>query len=453
METKTKLAQRLGLSEKDTDGYALVVGWGASGESAAKLLRAAGMKVAVYDDGAQIPDWAENRSGMAYSAVTDDVSLAVFNPAVPLSHPLAAVLAARGAKIITELQLGDAVCDAAKITVSGTNGKTTTVSLIEHILKEDGVRAVALGNIGKPFSSEAAEIPEYGVAVLEVSSFMLEYGTVDADIAVLLNVTPDHLERHGSFAEYARIKAKLFDAQSPSEYAVFNADDAITRAISGKVKARPYFFSAENKCRGAFLRGTELMFSDDGTSEERVCGLDSVKLVGAHNVANCLAAVAVCKLYGVGNEAIKRGLESFNAPKYRLEYLGTYGGTAVFNDSKATNIDGTLQACAAMKGSTALIVGGYDKKLSYCGFFSRLPSGVKYIICCGDNSERIIECAPDNFSAEIFRTATLERAVMLGLSLHADNLLFSPSTSSYDRYRNFEERGRHFEQAVKTFCA
>ena len=146
-------------------------------------------------------------------------------------------------------------------------------------------------------------------------------------------------------------------------------------------------------------------------------------------------------------------MSTFHAPKYRLEHLCDYRGTAIYNDSKSTNIDCTISACEAMRGTTCLIVGGYDKRLSYHNFFSRLPSGVRYVICCGDNSSSILECAPENDERELFRTATLERAVMLGLSFGADHLLFSPSTSSSDAYRNFEERGRHFEQTVRTFCA
>ena len=281
---------------------------------------------------------------------------------------------------------------------------------------------------------------------------MLEYGGIGADIAVLLNVTPDHLDRHGSFAEYARVKARLFEAQNGGDRAVFNADDAITVAIADKVKAKTYFFSTRRKCRGAYVDGADIYF-DDGSGAKRVCGLDCVKLVGEHNLSDCLAAVAACKLYGARDEAIARGLATFNAPKYRLEHICDYRGTAIYNDSKSTNIDSTIGACEAMKGTTCLIVGGYDKRLSYHNFFSRLPDGVKYVVCCGDNSSSIIECATESNDRKICRTATLERAVMLGLSFGADNLLFSPSTSSYDAYRNFEERGRHFEQTVRTFCA
>ena len=234
--------------------------------------------------------------------------------------------------------------------------------------------------------------------------------------------------------------------------AVFNADDAITVAIADKVKAKTYFFSTRRKCRGAYVDGADIVF-DGGDGAKRVCGLDCVKLVGEHNLSDCLAAVAACKLYGARDEAIARGLATFNAPKYRLEHICDFRGTAIYNDSKSTNIDCTISACEAMRGTTCLIVGGYDKRLSYHNFFSRLPDGVKYVVCCGDNSSSIIECATESNDRKICRTATLERAVMLGLSFGADNLLFSPSTSSYDAYRNFEERGRHFEQTVRTFCA
>lgn len=448
--TRQDIAKALGTSVPE-GGRALIVGAGASGEAAAKLLRASGVECALYDDGAHA-GWSDDRSGLGFDGVADGIAFAVASPSVPYSHPLLTALRKRGVSVFSELQLAAAVCPARKIAVSGTNGKTTTVSLIEHILRATGVNARALGNIGVPFSAEGADMPSFGVAVVEVSSFMLEYGGIGSDIAVLLNVTPDHLDRHGSFAEYARVKARLFEAQSGGDRAVFNADDAIAAAIAGKVAARAYYFSTRGRCRGAYVDGADIFF-DDGDGAKRVCGLDCVKLVGEHNLADCLAAVAACKLYGTGDKAIARGLSTFHAPKYRLEHLCDYRGTAIYNDSKSTNIDCTISACEAMRGTTCLIVGGYDKRLSYHNFFSRLPSGVRYVICCGDNSSSILECAPENDERELYRTATLERAVMLGLSFGADNLLFSPSTSSYDAYRNFEERGRHFEQTVRTFCA
>lgn len=443
--TRQDIEKALGTSVPEGK-KALILGAGTSGIAAAKLLSDAGIDHLLYDDGSC------DGSDRSIEEITEDTAFAVASPSVPIDHPLLAALREKGIAVFSELQLAAAVCPARKIAVSGTNGKTTTVSLIEHILRTDGAEARAVGNIGLPFSAEGADMPSFGVAVVEVSSFMLEYGGIGADIAVLLNVTPDHLDRHGSFAEYARVKARLFEAQNGGDRAVFNADDAITVAIADKVKAKTYFFSARRKCRGAYVDGADICF-DDGSGAKRVCGLDCVKLVGEHNLSDCLAAVAACKLYGARDEAIARGLATFNAPKYRLEHICDYRGTAIYNDSKSTNIDSTIGACEAMKGTTCLIVGGYDKRLSYHNFFSRLPDGVKYVVCCGDNSSSIIECAPESNDREICRTATLERAVMLGLSFGADNLLFSPSTSSYDAYRNFEERGRHFEQTVRTFCA
>lgn len=443
--TRQDIAKALGTSVPEGK-KALILGTGASGIAAAKLLSDAGIDHLLYDDG------SGDGSDKSIEEITEDTAFAVASPSVPVDHPLLTALREKGIAVFSELQLAAAVCPARKIAVSGTNGKTTTVSLIEHILRTDGAEARAVGNIGVPFSAEGADMPSFGVAVVEVSSFMLEYGGIDSDIAVLLNVTPDHLDRHGSFAEYARVKARLFEAQNGGDRAVFNADDAITVAIADKVKAKTYFFSTRRKCRGAYVDGADICF-DDGSGAKRVCGLDCVKLVGEHNLSDCLAAVAACKLYGARDEAIARGLATFNAPKYRLEHICDYRGTAIYNDSKSTNIDSTIGACEAMKGTTCLIVGGYDKRLSYHNFFSRLPDGVKYVVCCGDNSSSIIECATESNDRKICRTATLERAVMLGLTFGADNLLFSPSTSSYDAYRNFEERGRHFEQTVRTFCA
>ena len=258
--TRQDIAKALGTSVPE-GGRALIVGAGASGEAAAKLLRASGVECALYDDGAHA-GWSDDRSGLDFDGVADGIAFAVASPSVPYSHPLLTALRKRGVSVFSELQLAAAVCPARKIAVSGTNGKTTTVSLIEHILRAAGVNARALGNIGVPFSAEGADMPSFGVAVVEVSSFMLEYGGIGSDIAVLLNVTPDHLDRHGSFAEYARVKARLFEAQSGGDRAVFNADDAIAAAIAGKVAARAYYFSTRGRCRGAYVDGADIFFDD-----------------------------------------------------------------------------------------------------------------------------------------------------------------------------------------------
>lgn len=432
----------------------LILGWGKSGESAASLLMRHGREVVCFDDkeGDFVGDGVENRRGMSLENVLEDVETVVVNPAVPVNHPVIVGAAARGIEVVGEIELAAGFCNAGTIAVTGTNGKTTTVSLIKSVLDKAGVKAYALGNIGVPFSS-AADSLSGAVAVLEISSFQLETTKKFApDIAVCLNVTPDHIERHGSFQEYARVKAKIFANQKESDFAVLNRDDPVVMSMGRDLKAQKRWFSVQGKADGAYLSGDAVYYSD-GDKQEFIIATRDVPLKGKHNLADVLAAVTVCRLYGIDAETIAAAVREFRAPRYRTEYIGSRGKLSIFNDSKATNIDSTLRACSAMDGRTVLIMGGWDKKISYCGFFAALPANVVHIVCCGDNSDEIIRWADPDAGYSIVKTATLERAVEIALSYDdVENMLFSPSTSSFDRYTDYMQRGRHFEGIVKAFA-
>ena len=432
----------------------LILGWGKSGESAAGLLLRHGGDVVCFDDngGDTVGDGIENRRGMSLENVLEDVGLVVVNPAVPVDHPVINGAKAKGIEVIGEIELASRYCQASTVAVTGTNGKTTTVSLIKAVLDKAGIKACALGNIGVSFSS-AADSLSGAVAVLEISSFQLETAVKFAPgIAVCLNVTPDHIERHGSFQEYARVKAKIFDNQKEDDFAVLNRDDPVVMSMGNCIAAKKRWFSLEGKTDGAYLDGDGIYYSD-GEKTEFVMRASEVPLKGRHNLSDVLAAVTVCGIYGVDTSTIAAAVREFRAPRYRTEYIGRHGKLKIYNDSKATNIDSTLRACSAMDGRTVLIMGGWDKKISYGAFFASLPSNVVHIVCCGDNSDEIIRWADEDGDYSIVKTATLERAVGIALSYNdVENLLFSPSTSSFDRYTDYMQRGRHFDGIVKAFA-
>lgn len=430
---------------------ALVLGMGKSGVSAARLLKEKGFAVAYYDDRDETQYEWESRRGYSLSQILDGVSLVVVNPAVDCRHPVITGAKARGIRVIGEIQLAYEYSNCEIVAVTGTNGKTTTVSLIKEIFANAGYRAYALGNIGTPFSEYADKLGEDDVAVLELSSFQLETtDTFAADTAVCLNVTEDHTERHKTFENYIAAKKRIFANMKEDSCAVLNYDDETVKNFASDIDCNVYWFSLRSRVRGAYLEDGMLIF-DDG-AKTVVCAVSDLAMTGDHNIANALAAVAVAKVYGIENEYIRQTLTSFRAPEYRISYRGTYSGTRVYNDSKSTNIDSTLQACRAMKGDTALIVGGWDKKICYDALFSGLPDNVKHLICCGDNSDEIISCVPSDAGFSVVKTATLERAVQLGFSYKCENLLFSPSTSSFDRYTDYKQRGKHFDEAVKVFA-
>ncbi len=432
----------------------LILGWGKSGKSACDLLRRHGRQVVCFDDneGETVGDDVENRRGMSLENVLEDIGLVVVNPAVDSGHPVIAGARKKRIEVVGEIELAYRFCGGEIVAVTGTNGKTTTVNLIKEIFSEAGIEAYALGNVGVPFSSRADDMTGK-VAVLEISSFQLE--TTEKfrpRFAVCLNVTPDHIERHGTFDEYVRLKARIFENQKEDDFAVLNADDPVTRAFAFSLGSEIFFFSTKERVRGAYAENGEIYFSD-GKNSERLFSSSEVRLEGEHNLSNVLAAATVARLYGINAQTIARAVSKFRAPRYRIEYIGESGGVRIFNDSKSTNIDSTLRACEAMKGRTALIVGGWDKRISYEGFFRDLPSGVVHIVCCGDNSDEIMRWAPDEAEFTLTKTATLERAAEICLGYKdVDNILFSPSTSSFDRYSDYRQRGRHFDEIIRAFA-
>ena len=432
----------------------LILGWGKSGKSACGLLHRLGREAVCFDDaeGDPVDGEIENRRGMSLENVLEDVESVVVNPAVPVTHPVIRGAKAKGIEVISEIELGYRCCKGNLVAVTGTNGKTTTVSLIKEVFDRAGIEAYALGNIGVPFSSAADKLAG-AVAILETSSFQLET-TVDfaPRFAVCLNVTPDHIERHKTFEEYTRLKARIFENQSEKDFAILNADDPVVSSFALHIKAEIFWFSAQKKVKGAYAENGEIFFGD-GKKRERICAVDDVPLKGKHNLSDVLASVLVAKLYGVKTDMIALAVREFRPPKYRIELIKTLKDLKIYNDSKSTNIDSTVRACEAMDGATTLIVGGWDKKISYESFFARLPENVAHIVCCGDNSDEIIKWAPDDARYSVVKTATLERAVEISLSYKdSKNLLFSPSTSSYDRYADYMQRGRHFDGIVKALA-
>lgn len=432
----------------------LILGWGESGKSACELLRRHGEDVVCFDDneGETVGDGIENRRGMSLENALEDINLVVVNPAVASTHPIIRGAIKKGIDVISEIELGYRYCNGHTVAVTGTNGKTTTVSLIKSVMDEAGLKAYALGNIGIAFTSMADSL-NGAVAVLEISSFQLEtVKTFAPSIAVCLNVTPDHLERHKTFEEYVKLKARLFENQTEQDVAILNYDDPTVRAMSLHIKSDIYYFSSQSKVKGAYLKDGQICFSD-GKREVKICSIEDIRLKGKHNLMNVLAAVTVATVYGIEPACIAASVKKFTPPKYRIEFIGEKENLRIYNDSKATNIDSTIRACEAMDGDTALIVGGWDKKIGYESFFARLPQKVRHIVCCGDNSDEIIRWVPDNADFSIAKTATLERAVEISLGYKdVSNLLFSPSTSSFDRYTDYKQRGRHFDEIIKAFA-
>lgn len=426
-------------------GKTLIYGSGISGKGAEKLLKTLGIEYDTYLDGLEEAN---------IDAVLDDsnVDSLVISPGVAMSNPLVKAAKMRGIEVLGEIELAYRHCLADIIAITGTNGKTTTVTLAEEMLRASGITAYALGNNGVSFSGKVSELALSDVVVLEVSSFQLESTKrFCPKIAVCLNIAPDHLERHGNMSEYTLCKRKVFAMQTASDYAVLNFDDETVAEFGETTNANTYFFSLKSVVRGTYVCGNGIYFKDKAV--EYVCSTADLSLRGEHNLMNALAVITIAKILNIPNSVIAKVLNNFTPPLHRNELVATVNGTRYYNDSKATNTHATLSACATMEGKTVLLAGGYDKGLDYSDFLREVPLKVSAIVCYGANRGKIISAAKNICSLTVIEAENLEEAVSIASHIKVDNVLLSPTTSSFDAYGSYEERGEHFVELVNELAS
>ncbi|MDR3216732.1 MAG: UDP-N-acetylmuramoyl-L-alanine--D-glutamate ligase [Clostridiaceae bacterium] len=421
----------------------LVYGYGKSGVSASELLLRNGARVLVWDDDKDALALVSEKSGAVRMCAAElaGVDLVVVSPGVPFDTPMLLEARLRGIRVISEIELGFTFSDAELIAVTGTNGKTTVSMLIYAMLKEAGRAVKLLGNSGNPFCNEAEALTENTTAVVEASSFQLRgIRHFAPDIAVFLNLEEDHLDYHKDFWEYAGAKLRIFENQSESDAAVINDDDKRLRELTENLKARKIRFGSTARSDAYAL--------DDGVfyKGERLFDVASIRLRGAHNLSNVLAATAVAMESGVHPCAIKRAVENFLPARYRNEFIGTAGNKKIFNDSKGTNVASTVTAARAAEGETVLILGGSDKGEDFSRLFASLPKNVIYAVVTGDNAPSVIEGALKAGFLKLSHRATLFDALEYAVSLPVKNVLFSPASASFDRYVSYAERGEDFSR-------
>lgn len=426
-------------------GKTLIYGSGISGKGAEKLMKTLGIECDTYLDGLE---------EASTDAVLDDsnIDTLVISPGVAMTNPLVKTAKMRGIEVLGEIELAYRHCLADIIAITGTNGKTTTVTLAEEMLRASGITAYALGNNGVSFSGKVSELTLSDVVVLEVSSFQLESTKrFCPKIAVCLNIAPDHLERHGNMIEYALCKRKVFAMQTASDYAVLNFDDETVAKFGETTNANTYYFSLKSVVRGTYVCGNGIYFKDKAV--EYVCSTADLSVRGEHNLMNALAVITIAKILNIPNSVIAKVLNNFTPPLHRNELVATVNGTRYYNDSKATNTHATLSACATMEGKTVLLAGGYDKGLEYSDFLRELPLKVSAIVCYGANREKILSAAKNICSLTVIEAENLEEAVKIASHIKVDNVLLSPTTSSFDAYRSYVERGEHFVALVNELVA
>ncbi|MEQ6375238.1 UDP-N-acetylmuramoyl-L-alanine--D-glutamate ligase [Bacillaceae bacterium S4-13-56] len=435
----------------------LVLGLAKSGEAAARLLHRSGCMVRIndYQEEGKNPLVQELRkegleviTGGHPLTVLSDIELVVKNPGIPYSNSIVKEAIKRKIPVITEVDLAGRMIKGSIIGITGSNGKTTTTTLIYKMIEQDHIPVEIAGNIGKTASLVASEADPEAVFVVELSSFQLMGIQIfRPHISVWLNLFEAHLDYHGTMDEYAKAKAKIFKNQTSDDYFVYNADDLSIRQFLLECKAKVIPFSTTSKqLEGAWVDDEWIYFRD-----ERVIRLSQVVLVGKHNLENILAAIASSKLIGVNNESIVHVLETFGGVEHRLQFVKELNGRRFYNDSKATNILATSKALEAFEQPVILLAGGLDRGNSFDSLLPHL-NYVKALVVFGQTSEKIKEIGKQKGITKIIKVDNVREAAVKAyeISEEGDIILLSPACASWDQYRTFEERGDMFMNAVHT---
>lgn len=435
-----------------------IVGMARSGIAAAQLAQRFGGKPFVSDNapGAKLMEACRRlaAAGIPYETGAHTVKLLeadylVVSPGVPPTISMLARAREVGLPIFSEIEFASWLCQGRIIGITGSNGKTTTATLVGEIFAASGLTTVTCGNIGEPFSDVADRVPEDGVAVVEVSSYQLE-GIEDfrPHVAAILNISPDHLDRHGSLAAYARAKFRITENQRVEDFLILNRDDAGTGEFDVLSKAAIDYFSAtDDPSALAFVRKGELV-GRIGEDAERIIAINRIIIPGPHNLQNAAAAAAIALTQGIGSNVIAGVLASFPGVEHRLEDAGRVAGIRFVNDSKATNVEAVCYALQSIREPMYLILGGRDKGSSYRPIIETGKNKIKGVFAIGEAREKIFDELGQTVQVQF--VDTLEKAVAAAFEQAnpGEAVLLSPGCASFDMFDNFEHRGRVFKQAV-----
>lgn len=437
----------------------LVVGLGKSGVASAIFLKAHGARVTVSDAKPEeqlrdeIPVLLDHgiavETGGHGERTFRGQDLIIVSPGVPVDAPPLLQARTLGEQVIGEIELAAQFLPGPIVAITGSNGKTTTTTLAGEIITAGGFPTVVGGNIGTPAISLVQRAKADTVIVLEVSSFQLEtIQTFRPRVAVVLNITPDHLDRHRTFQAYVDAKARIFENQTSDDFAVLNADDPTCAELPGRTKAQVFWFSRKKEVtHGAYVKDGRVLFRDAARQQE-VMLVSEIPLKGSHNVENVLAGICVGMLMGCQPEQISRAIREFKAVEHRLEYVATVSGVEYYNDSKATNVDATIKALESFPGNVHIILGGKDKGSDYTVLNDLLRHRVKKVYTIGAAAAKIESQIKG--AAEIVHAETLDSAVKRAAASAkpGDIVLLAPACASFDQFKSYEHRGRVFKELV-----
>lgn len=446
-----------------TDKKIVVIGSGVSGVGAVKLLEAAGAVPTLYDSNEKLTE-AEVRKRLPEGSkckvvlgefpenLKKETELVVLSPGVPVDLPLVEELRTNGAAIWGEVELAYHFGKGKIAAITGTNGKTTTTTLVGEIFKSYYPEVFVVGNIGTAYTQEALKMTDNSVIAAEISSFQLE--TIEnfhPKVSAILNITPDHLNRHHTMQCYIETKEKIAENQTGDDTCVLNYDDEETRRFGGSCKASVLYFSREHILdQGVYMDGTAIVYADESV-RTKICDVSELKLLGTHNYENVMAAVAIAVAMGVPFPYIRETVIHFTAVEHRIEFVAEKKGVAYYNDSKGTNTDASIKAVQAMNRPTIVIGGGYDKHVTFDDWIACFGDKVKWLVLLGQTANQIAETAKKHGFTHIVFTESLEEAVQVcaGKAESGDAVLLSPACASWGMFDNYEQRGRMFKDYVR----
>lgn len=443
------------------DKSVLVFGSGISGIAASRLLEKNGANVILYDgnktlDKAKIASdiGAECHVTILLGDLSEEViaslDLLVLSPGVPTDLPLVEKMRARHIPIWGEVELAYTYGQGDVLAITGTNGKTTTTALLGEIMDNYKESVFVVGNIGNPYTSIIEDMTKDSVTVAEMSSFQLEtIHTFHPKVSAILNISPDHLNRHHTMEAYIKAKEAIAANQTEDDTCVLNYEDPITKKFGEDTNANVLYFSSQRKLeRGVYLDEGNIVYKD--IEETIVCHISQLQLLGMHNYENIMAAVAMAAAYHTPMDIIRKGILGFKGVEHRIEYVGEKNGVTFYNDSKGTNPDAAIKGIQAMHRPTILIGGGYDKDSEYTEWIQAFAGNVKKLVLLGATKEKIVHAAKQCGFFDTVCVNTLEEAVDVSVSLAepGDAVLLSPACASWDMFRSYEERGDKFKEFV-----
>lgn len=446
---------------------AIVAGTGKSGISATKLLVNHGVKVYLFDENKDRDieaikektgdsELVQIELGELGEDALSSSQLMVISPGIPVDAPFTDVVRNAGIPIWSEIELAYHYGKGKIAAITGTNGKTTTTALVGEIVKAHNAKTIVVGNIGIPYTELCDTTDDDSDTVAEISSFQLET-VIDfhPNVSAILNLTPDHLNRHYTFENYGNVKFSITKNQTMDDVTVLNYDDEHTRAMGEKAKDHchvVYFSRLEKPAGGVYVEDGDIIL-EDGDKKINVLAIKDLKLMGAHNVENVLAAVGISYYMGVPVDVIRDVATSFKAVAHRIEYVDTVDGVAYYNDSKGTNPDAAIKGIQAMVAPTFLIGGGYDKGSEYDEWIEAFDGKVKWLVLIGQTAQKIADCAKRHGFNSIIFEENLQDAVAYchENAVDGDAVLLSPACASWGKFDNYEQRGDMFKEYVRSY--